>query len=414
MLAGVLLVASGAPVLAAPAPPNPTDGQIGAAQSEQDAAAAEVGRIAGQVAVAEAELERVGIQAEAAGTAYLLAEDALLQAQAVAEQAAAELQAAATAVSNAEARIGRFSRDSYMKGSTLAATAALLDAEGPGELIQRAALLDYVGANEVDVLGELQVAKVAHANADSSARAARDEMAAAEGAAQAAKADADARLATQQSAYAEVAGQKARYEAELQAAQIRLLEVQGARDAHQQWVAQKQAEEAAAAAAAERSAREAAEAAAAARNNGPHDGGGSGASSGYVKPFSGRVTSCFGARWGTNHNGLDVASSIGTPLYAPVSGTVKRAGSATGFGLAVYLLGDDGAVYVYGHINDYFVRTGDRVVAGEQVAEVGNRGQSTGPHVHFEVHPNGAMYSGASDPVGWLNARGIRVGACGG
>jgi murein DD-endopeptidase MepM/ murein hydrolase activator NlpD len=257
------------------------------------------------------------------------------------------------------------------------------------------------------------VAKVAQANADSAARAARDEMAAAEEAAQAAKAQADAQLATEQGAYAEVAAQKATYEAELQAAQIKLLELQGARDAHQQWVAQKQAEEAAAAAAAERSAREAAEGAAAARNN-SSDGGGSGGSSGYAKPFSGRVTSCFGARWGTSHNGLDVASPIGTPLYAPISGTVKRAGSATGFGLAVYLLGDDGAVYVYGHINDYFVRTGDRVVAGEQIAEVGNRGNSTGPHVHFEVHPNGAMYSGASNPVTWLNARGIRVGACGG
>ncbi len=413
VLVGVALVGSATPTIAAPAPPNPTDGQIGAAQTEQEAAAAEVGRIAGLVAVAEAELERVGIEAEAAGTAYMLAEEALVQAQSVAEQMATELQTAAAAVSAAEARIARFSRDSYMDGSMLSTTAALLDSEGPGELIQRAALLDYVAANEVDVLSELQVAKVAQANADSAARAARDEMAAAEEAAQAAKAQADAQLAAQQGAYAEVAAQKAIHEAELQAAQIRLLELQGARNAYQQWMAEKQAEEAAAAAAAERSAREAAEAAAAARNN-SSSGGGSGGSSGYAKPFSGRVTSCFGARWGTSHNGLDVASPIGTPLYAPISGTVKRAGSATGFGLAVYLLGDDGAVYVYGHINDYFVRTGDRVVAGEQIAEVGNRGNSTGPHVHFEVHPNGAMYSGASNPVPWLNARGIHVGACGG
>jgi murein DD-endopeptidase MepM/ murein hydrolase activator NlpD len=115
-----------------------------------------------------------------------------------------------------------------------------------------------------------------------------------------------------------------------------------------------------------------------------------------------------------NHNGLDVASPVGTPLYAPVDGTVKRAGPATGFGLAVYLRGDDGAVYVYGHINDYFVRTGQRVGAGQQIAEVGNRGNSTGPHVHFEVHPNGAMYSGAANPVPWFNARGVTVNACGG
>ena len=78
VLAGAVLVGTAAPALAVPPPPpNPTDGQLGAAQSEQDAAAAEVGRIAGLVAAAEAELERVGVQAEAAGTAYLAAEEAL-------------------------------------------------------------------------------------------------------------------------------------------------------------------------------------------------------------------------------------------------------------------------------------------------------------------------------------------------
>lgn len=411
VLASIALVGLATPGLTAPAPPNPTDGQIGAAQAEQATAAAEVGRIAGLVAVAEAQLERVGIEAEAAGTAYMIAEEALLQAEAMAEQRAAELQAAAAAVSVAEARIAQFSRDSYMNGSTIFRTAALLSSEGPGELIQRAALLDYVAVNEVDVLGQLQFAKVTQTNADSSARAARDEMAAAEETAQAAKAQADAQLTAQQGVYAEVAAQRATHEVDLKAAQIRVLELQGARNAYQQWTAQKQAEEAAAAAAAEASARKVAEAAAAARSNRPRNAG-SGGSSGYTAPFSGRVTSCFGARWGTSHNGLDVASPIGTPLYAPISGTVQRAGPATGFGLAVYLLGDDGAVYVYGHINDYFVRAGDRVVAGEQIAEVGNRGNSTGPHVHFEVHPNGAMYSGASNPAAWLNARGISVGAC--
>src|SRR5829696_2100323 len=70
-LTGAVLVGAATPAVAAPPPPpNPTDGQIGAAQSEQDAAAAEVGRIAGLVAAAESELERDGVQAEAAGTAY--------------------------------------------------------------------------------------------------------------------------------------------------------------------------------------------------------------------------------------------------------------------------------------------------------------------------------------------------------
>jgi murein DD-endopeptidase MepM/ murein hydrolase activator NlpD len=89
-----------------------------------------------------------------------------------------------------------------------------------------------------------------------------------------------------------------------------------------------------------------------------------------------------------------------------------RNGPATGFGLAIYIRGDDGAVTVYGHINREFVRAGERVVAGEVIAEVGNRGNSTGPHLHFEAHPNGAMHSGSVDPVRWLRARGVPMEAC--
>ncbi|HEY4625579.1 MAG TPA: M23 family metallopeptidase [Blastococcus sp.] len=427
-LTGVVLCGAASPVFAAPPPPpNPSDAELGSAHSAQDAAAAEVGRLAGLVASAEAELERVGVLAEAAGTAYLAAEEAYQQAQAVAEQKAAELQASAEAVATAEARIALFSRDSYMNGGSLTSSAALLDSAGPGELIQRAAMLDYVAANHLDVLNQLEVAKVAQANADSAARKARDEQAAAQEAAQAAKEAADAQLAAQQATYEQVSAQKATYDAQLQAAQIHLLQLQGARDAYQAWAAQKAAEEAAAAAAAERAARDAAAAAAAkqsgggGRSAGGSGGGGGGDDSGpvagsgdYVKPASGRVSSCFGARWGVTHYGVDIAAPIGTAIYAATSGVVERAGPATGFGQAVYVLGNDGAVTVYGHVNRYFVAPGERVAAGEKIAEVGNRGQSTGPHLHFEVHTHGQMYSSQINPVPWLNARGIYLGGCGG
>jgi murein DD-endopeptidase MepM/ murein hydrolase activator NlpD len=413
------LVGTTGPALAAPPPPpNPTDSQLGTAKSEQDAASAEVGRIAGLVATAEAELEKVGIQAEAAGTAYELAQEALQQAQDRAAQTAAELQAAADAVGAAEARIATFAHDSYMKGSNFSTAAALLESEGPAQLLQNAAMFDYVSANQIDVLSALEVAKVAQANADSSARAARDAMAAAESAAESAKQKADAQLAAQQTAYQQVSAQKADYDQQLQAAQIHLLELQGARNAYDQWVAQKAAEEAAARAAAEKAARDAA-AAAAARSNasssgGSSSGGGGGGGGDYVQPAYGHVSSCFGARWGVTHFGVDIANSIGTPIYAATSGVVKRAGPATGFGLAVYILGDDGAVTVYGHVNRYFVDAGERVSAGEQIAEIGNRGQSTGPHLHFEVHTGGQLYSNQINPVPWLNARGIFLGGCGG
>ncbi|MGY2129740.1 M23 family metallopeptidase [Blastococcus sp. SYSU DS0617] len=428
VLAGTTLVVTAVPALAAPPPPNPTDSELGNAQAQQDAAAAEVGRIAGLVTAAEAELERLGYQAEAAGTAYEVANQALQAAQERADEAAALLQQAADAVATAQVRIASFSRDSYISGPSMSTTAVLLDAQGPSELIQRAAMLDYVAADKVDVLAEMEVARIAQATAESEARTARDEMAAAEESAAAAKASAEAQVAVQRGAYAEIEAQKAVYEEQFENANIRLLELQGARNAHQQWQQQQAAEEAARRQAAERAAAEAAAAAAAARNSSSGGGGGggggssggatpgdSGGSSGaYVKPTSGRVSSCFGARWGTFHGGVDIAAPIGTPVYSAHSGVVQRAGTATGFGYAVYILGDDGYVTVYGHVNEYFVRAGERVRAGEVIAEVGNRGQSTGPHLHFEAHPGGVLHGGQTDPVRWLNARGITVGGCGG
>ncbi len=424
VLASAALIGSAAPALAVPAPPaNPSDSQISDARAQQDAAAAEVGRIAALVAGAEAELDRLTVQAEAAGATYLAAEEARLAAQAAADQAAAQLQAAADAVAAARGRIGDFARTSYINGSQLSTTHVLLDADGPAELVQRAAMLEFVGNTQVDVLDSLELARVDQANAESAARATRDAAAAAEAEAAAAKEAADQQAATQLAAYSEIAAQKAQYDQQLEAANIALLELQGARDAYQQWQQQKAAEEAAAAAAAERAAREAAAAAAAARaasqqgssggsgssGGGTASGGGSGP---YVMPSSGRISSCYGARWGTTHNGMDIAAPIGTPIYAAHSGVVKRAGTATGFGYAVYILGDDGAVTVYGHVNRYFVSVGERVSAGEHIAEVGNRGQSTGPHLHFEVHPNGAMYSGAVNPAQWLRNRGVGVSGC--
>ena len=427
VVAGTVVLTGVGPAGAAPTPPppNPSDEQIGQAQSAQDAAAAEVGRISALVAQAQSQLEGYAVQAEAAGAAYLAAEEALLEAQAEAERTAAELQVATEAVNAAMARIAGFSRDSYMSGNTLSTAAALLDAEGPADLIERAAMLDYVSANHLDVLGQLQVARVRQANADSAARAARDRMAEAEAAAAAAKATADQQLAAQRAAYDQVTAQKAAYEQQLQAAEVELLRLQGARDAYQAWQQQKAAEEAAAAAAARRAEEEAAAAAAAARAAARSQGsgsatsaansGGSGSSGGsgpYVKPTSGRTSSCFGSRWGVLHGGVDIAAPIGTPIYAAHSGVVARAGTATGFGYAVYIRGDDGAVTVYGHVNQYFVRAGERVVAGELIAEVGNRGQSTGPHLHFEVHPSGAMYGGQVDPVPWLRSRGVSISGC--
>ncbi|GAA4556156.1 M23 family metallopeptidase [Pseudonocardia xishanensis] len=105
----------------------------------------------------------------------------------------------------------------------------------------------------------------------------------------------------------------------------------------------------------------------------------------FVLPTAGRFTSGFGARWGVTHYGIDLAAPIGTPIFAFTDGVVEESGPASGFGLWVVLRHPDGTKTVYGHINRSFVTVGQTVTAGEEIAEVGNRGQSTGPHLHFEI-----------------------------
>jgi murein DD-endopeptidase MepM/ murein hydrolase activator NlpD len=238
-------------------------------------------------------------------------------------------------------------------------------------------------------------------------------MAAAEEAAEAAKAAADQQVAAQQGAYDAVAATKAEYDTQLRRAQVTLLHLQGARDAYKEWVRQKAAAQQRAAAEAARKQAAAEEAARDARENAAHgNNGGGGGGRGYVRPTGGYISSCYGWRWGALHAGVDIAAPIGTPVYAATSGIVQRTGPATGFGLAIYIRGDDGAVTVYGHVNREFVSAGQRVVTGQVIAEVGNRGNSTGPHLHFEVHPGGDMYGGSTDPVPWLRARGVPMEAC--
>ena len=128
-----------------------------------------------------------------------------------------------------------------------------------------------------------------------------------------------------------------------------------------------------------------------------------------VLPVKGaRFTSGYGPRWGGYHYGIDLAAPMRTPEYAAVDGVVLRAGSASGFGLAVYILHENGDVTVYGHMDKILVEPGQYVEAGETIALLGNTGQSTGPHLHFEVRQGGEGGKKV-DPVKWLAARGVEV-----
>src|SRR5699024_918768 len=105
-----------------------------------------------------------------------------------------------------------------------------------------------------------------------------------------------------------------------------------------------------------------------------------------VLPAEGSFTSGFGTRWGSMHNGIDIANANGTPIVAATDGEVVDAGPAQGFGNWVRILADDGTMTVYGHMQTVDVAVGDRVVAGQPIAGMGNLGFSTGTHLHFEVH----------------------------
>jgi murein DD-endopeptidase MepM/ murein hydrolase activator NlpD len=127
----------------------------------------------------------------------------------------------------------------------------------------------------------------------------------------------------------------------------------------------------------------------------------------YVMPAKGIFTSNFGYRWGVLHAGIDLANSIGTPIFAVSDGVVIDAGPTAGYGMWVKLRHADGTVTLYGHVNTTLVSVGQRVTAGDQIATMGNRGNSTGPHLHFEVLRDGTE---RIDPVPWLAKRGLSVG----
>ncbi|WP_063000443.1 M23 family metallopeptidase [Nocardia jinanensis] len=123
-----------------------------------------------------------------------------------------------------------------------------------------------------------------------------------------------------------------------------------------------------------------------------------------VRPVAGVVSSTYGSRWGAMHYGIDFADTLGAPIKSVASGTVIEAGPASGFGMWVRVLHDDGTTGVYGHVNDIYVSEGQRVNAGDVIATVGNRGQSTGPHLHLEIWDQGGN---KIDPMTWMVSKGV-------
>jgi len=126
----------------------------------------------------------------------------------------------------------------------------------------------------------------------------------------------------------------------------------------------------------------------------------------FTKPAEGAFTSGFGMRWGSMHNGVDIANTPGTPIRAVAAGTVIDSGPAQGFGNWIRIRHEDGSISVYGHMQSLYVAVGEVVQPGQLIAGMGSEGFSTGSHLHFEIWPDGAS---PSDPAPWLAARGISL-----
>ena len=131
----------------------------------------------------------------------------------------------------------------------------------------------------------------------------------------------------------------------------------------------------------------------------------------WVIPMAGaEITSCYGDRWGTLHAGIDFALPAGTPIRASAAGTVTKAGDVgDGYGISVVVEHANGYLTHYAHQSRTTVGVGDKVKAGQVIGYEGSTGDSTGPHLHFEVH-QGSMWN-QIDPAPFLRARGIDV-AC--
>ena len=105
----------------------------------------------------------------------------------------------------------------------------------------------------------------------------------------------------------------------------------------------------------------------------------------------GKITSKFGNRTHPVlksvkfHRGVDIAVSIGTPVYSGIKGRVTFAGRKGNYGNLVEIEGNDGIKVRYAHLNSIDVVTGQKVSDGEKVVETGNTGMSTGPHLHYEI-----------------------------
>jgi cell wall-associated NlpC family hydrolase len=263
VVASLLLAATmgaGTAVAVPPPPPNPSDDQIGSSKADANAKATKVGQLTNQVAQAEDQLAQlqadVELKMEDANRALVdlqSAQDAAVQAKADADAAKVAADGASQDITDARKALDEFAAGSYKQGATIGSmVSAYLGSTGPENLLDRAGMLDAVGASQLDALDTMEMARTEKANKDSAARLALDVANQKQAAAMAAKDAADAASAAAEQAQnnqvataQQLQAQKDAAEAQLTAAQANTTGLQSQRQQYLDWLAAKQAEEAA-------------------------------------------------------------------------------------------------------------------------------------------------------------------------
>ncbi|MCO7204637.1 peptidoglycan DD-metalloendopeptidase family protein [Microbacterium sp. CnD16-F] len=412
----------------------PTWDDVEKARTNQAAKNAEITRIEGLIRALENDVNVKQAEAERLGQEYLLAleafEDAVDRAQSLQDQADAETSRAREAA----AKLGDLAALQYRNGKSdptleLFFSGSVADAD---DLLARLGAVDKLVDANRDVYADAVGARDSAQSLTDQAKVARDErdrlklqaeqrMDAARQAAQTAQAaliaqnehrlTLEAQLsALQDTTTKTIAGYRAGVEAE------RKRREEAQRKAREE-AAQRAREDERRRLAEEERRRQQAAAGGGSRPGRPSDGssaGGRPASSGWVRPAHGGVTSPFGSRGticsngyctSSGHRGLDFSAGCGAPLYAAAAGTVIFAGWSGSWGNYVKIQHRDGSVTAYAHIlnGGYNVSYGQTVRAGQVIAYAGTTGASTGCHLHFEVYIGGVRV----DPAAFLRARGV-------
>lgn len=116
----------------------------------------------------------------------------------------------------------------------------------------------------------------------------------------------------------------------------------------------------------------------------------------FIRPITGTLSSRFGSRSSVRssaHTGLDIAAPTGKSISAAASGKVTFAGWKGSYGNLVVITHSNGVQTYYGHCSKLYVSAGQSVTQGQSIAAVGSTGNSTGPHLHFEIRVNGVAYN---------------------